>query len=79
MNDMLHPATEPDNLHDQIWKEIEASDGDDSAARAMLAAGIPIYYREADTPPGLDIKEYPDGRRELVKFSRQGDQVISTL
>lgn len=33
----------------------------------MLAAGFWIYYREADTPPGLEVKHHPDGRRELVR------------
>jgi hypothetical protein len=50
--------------------------GDDSAARASLAAGVPIYYREEDTPvPGL-IKEYPDGRRELVTFHNGSEQFL---
>lgn len=40
--------------------------GDDSAARASLAAGVPIYYAEEDTPADGVIKEYPDGHRELV-------------
>ena len=40
---------------------------DDSAARAHLAAGRPIAYREADTPLGHVIKEYPSGRRVLVQ------------
>jgi len=50
--------------------------GDDSAARASLAAGVPIYYREDDTPvPGV-IKEYPDGRRELVTFHNGSEQFL---
>jgi len=42
--------------------------GDDSAACASLAAGVPIYYREEDTPSEGVIKKYPVGRRELVSF-----------
>ena len=42
--------------------------GDDGAARASLAAGVPIYYAEDDTPDDSLIKEYSDGRRELVSF-----------
>lgn len=68
-----------EELHDRIWESLMTIDGDDSAAEAMLAAGIPIYYSEKDTPEGLMIKEYPDGRRELVRFSRQGDEVICAL
>lgn len=41
---------------------------DDSAAREHLAAGQPIYYCEDDTPDRYVIKEYPDGRKELVDF-----------
>ncbi len=44
------------------------------AARDHLAAGYPIYYSESDTPAGLIIKEYPDGRRELVRFDYAGEE-----
>jgi len=47
-----------------------------SAAREHLATGFPIYYRDRSTPAGLEIKKYPDGRRELVRFKRSGDEVI---
>lgn len=47
--------------------------------RRCWRGGIPIYYSEKDTPQGLMIKEYPDGRRELVRFSRQGDELIRAL
>jgi len=40
--------------------------GDDSAARASLASGIPIYYAEESSPDSEIIKEYPDGRKELI-------------
>jgi hypothetical protein len=53
---------------------VRHDDGD--AARSHLAAGRPIYYTEDDTPAGLLIKKHPDGRRELVKFDEEGDQVI---
>jgi len=49
------------------------------AAKELLAKGIPIYYSEDDTPENLIIKEYPDGRRELVRFHRDGDEVIKVL
>ena len=64
---------------EQLWRELDSADGDDSAAREHLAAGCPIYYREQSTPAGLQIKKYPDGRRELVRFRRSGDEVISVL
>lgn len=68
-----------EELHDRIWESLMKIDGDGSAAEKMLAQGIPIYYSEKDTPEGLMIKEHPDGRRELVRFSRQGDEVIRVL
>ena len=61
----------------ELLSALEHDDG--SAAREMLAAGFPIYYREADTPPGLEVKHHPDGRRELVRFHRSGDEVIRAL
>jgi hypothetical protein len=71
---------EPDDTsidpNEQLWRDIEKSDGDGSAALAVLAAGHPIYYVENDTPAPLLIKEYPDGRRELVCFHREGDEVM---
>ena len=47
-----------------------------TAAREHLAAGRWIYYRERDTPRGLLVKEYPDGRRELVRLSEDQQQLI---
>jgi len=49
------------------------------AAKELLAKGIPIYYSEDDTPEDLFIKEYPDGRRELVRYHKDGDKVIKAL
>jgi hypothetical protein len=50
---------------DSVLAEIEADSG--SAAKTMLAAGHTIYYVKRDTPAGLLIKEYPDGRREFMR------------
>lgn len=60
------PITELD--FDELSRLIAHDDG--AAAKAHLAAGHPIYYREPDTPAGLCIKEYPNGSRELVTFDR---------
>lgn len=68
-----------EELHDRIWQSLMDNIGKGTAAEEALKAGFPIYYREQTTPPGLEIKEYPDGRRELVRFSRQGDEVIRVL
>jgi hypothetical protein len=49
--------------------------GDDSAARASLAAGVPIYYAEEDTPADGLIKKFPDGSKQLVTFI-DGEEVF---
>jgi len=61
----------------KTFPELERDD--DSEAREQLAAGHPMVYREASTPAGHVIKKYPDGRRELVRFHRAGDEVICDL
>lgn len=67
----------PVDLWDVIREGVER-DGD-LAAREHLAAGHPIYYWEEDTPEGLAIKKYPDGRRELVRRHGEGDEVVRAL
>ncbi|WP_037586958.1 hypothetical protein [Stenoxybacter acetivorans] len=67
------------SAHEQLWQELANTQPDSSVVNEILASGQPIYYREDDTPAGLEIKEYPDGHRELVRFSRQGDEVIRIL
>lgn len=56
----------------------EVKRDDDSAARSHLEAGRPIYYREPGTPPGLVIREDPDGCRELIGVTVAGDEVAVT-
>ncbi|MCW5222132.1 hypothetical protein D5041_21070 [Verminephrobacter aporrectodeae subsp. tuberculatae] len=75
----LYKTPENEDPSEQLWRELDRVDGDGGAARELLAAGWPIYYREPTTPKGLQIKEHPDGHRELVRFSRQGDEVIRAL
>ena len=78
MNDMAPLRTaNDDDLMPVILAGIEALG--DAPAREHLAAGHPIYYGEDDTPEGLLIKEHPDGHRELVRFDRDGDEVIRQL
>lgn len=64
-----------------VWREmlLDLLRGDESAAQESLEAGVPIYYVEDDTPSDLLIKEHPDGRRELVRFSYEGDEVVEVL
>lgn len=49
------------------------------AVRKHFAAGRPVYTWEDDTPPGLTIKHHADGRRELVRHRREGDEVVRIL
>ena len=39
---------------------------DDSAAREILASGMPIYIAREDTPDDHVICVHPDGREELL-------------
>jgi hypothetical protein len=65
----------------EFWTTFAADlDRDDgAAARAHLEAGNPIYIRTATTPAGVIEKLYPDGRRELVRFDREGEHFVSEL
>ena len=74
---MTARADDPEDLWDVIRDGLER-DGD-LAAREHLAAGRPIYYTDDDTPDGLLIKKHPDGRRELVRHRREGDEVVREL
>ena len=77
-------AVEPNGIDDPneaLWRDLlHALQHDDgAAAKEHLQAGFPIYYAKDDTPAGLLIKEHPNGRRELVRFDRAGDEVIRAL
>ncbi len=74
--DEAEPGTD---VNEELWQELSHALTDDSGRREMFALGLPIYYGERDTPEGLSVKEYPDGRRELVRFDRAGDEVIRSL
>lgn len=56
--------------------EVALRHDDGAAAASHLAAGRPIYYADADTPLDAVIKEYPDGRRTLVRFDRSGKEAL---
>ncbi|SFI68091.1 hypothetical protein [Methylobacterium brachiatum] len=73
-------ATKPVDTSESLWRDLQNARHDDgAAAREHLQAGFPVYYVEGDTPEGLLVKEYPGGRRELVRFDEAGDQVIRDL
>jgi hypothetical protein len=55
----------------RFWEQFEHDLDRDTgeAAKAHLAAGRPIYYGDP-AYPGAVVKQYPDGRRQLVRFER---------
>lgn len=63
------------DVSEQIAFEIEQDDGG-HAADDHLRAGFPIYFAEDDTPAGFLIKEYPGGRRQLVRGHGDAEQVV---
>ena len=64
--------------HCDLWSILQdaALDDNGAAARSHLNAGRPIYFGEIDTPTGLVVKEYPDGRKDLVRFDEQGEHCV---
>ena len=66
----------PEQEH-QFWEQFENElDGDSGeAAKAHLAAGRPIYYMD-DAYPGQIVRQYADGRRELVNVDTKGQVTI---
>lgn len=73
----ITPDDDEDDLATVILAGIESIG--DAPAHDHLAAGRPIYYGDDDAPPGLVIKEHPDGYRELVRHHRDGDKVVRAL
>jgi hypothetical protein len=59
---------------DTILEEMVNSDWDPGAD--LLAKGYPIYYRLQDTPEGKVLKEYPNGKIELIAVDLQGNQTV---
>lgn len=54
-----------------------ASDAGEEARR-HLAAGRPIFYGD-DRYPEAVVKEYPDGRRQLVRFDGDKEVLVRDL
>ena len=67
------------DLDDELAEMIEQAglNDDGAVSHSHLRSGLPIYYSETDTPEGAVIKEYPDGRRELVRFDAYGEHLFS--
>jgi hypothetical protein len=66
-----HLSTMTPEQERQFWEQFERELDSDTgeAAKAHLAAGHPIYYGDP-AYPGAVVKQYPDGRRQLVRFER---------
>ncbi|WP_267665870.1 hypothetical protein [Escherichia coli] len=47
-----------------------------SSIYSTKPSGVPIYYAERNTPEGCVIKEYPDGRKELVSFMTGTEKTV---
>ncbi|MDR2066216.1 MAG: hypothetical protein LBP57_00005, partial [Endomicrobium sp.] len=61
---------------DEMLNSLATDDWD--AGAEILAQGHPIVYCEDDTPKGHVLKEYPNGRIELIKVDMHGndDEVV---
>ncbi|ENV35483.1 hypothetical protein [Acinetobacter gerneri] len=66
------------DVNERILTDLVSAD-DGAAAQMHLAAGFPIYYSEDDTPADLLIKEYPSGKRELVRVRGKIDELVKVL
>jgi len=53
----------------------------DCTVREILASGYPVYYKqEGDiTNNGILVKEYPDGRKELIEVDPDSDEYIERV
>ncbi|PWC76918.1 hypothetical protein [Azospirillum sp. TSH64] len=60
-----------------LESQLEQDDG--AEMRRVLRAGVPVYYTKDDTLPGCVIKEYPDGRTELIDFSTGDERLVSSF
>jgi hypothetical protein len=74
--DQMTPE-QANSFWEQFAADLANDDGD--AAREHLQAGFPIYLRTDDTPGNAVEKQFPDGRRQLVKWDLDGEHVLSNL
>lgn len=56
-----------------VWADLEQAlaQDDEQAAQSHLAAGRPVHYCD-DRYPDAIMREWPDGRRELVVVDGDG-------
>ena len=59
---------------DQFERQLDSDTGE--AAKAHLAAGRPIYYEDPEYPNQI-VKEYPEGKRQIVDFDMStGEEIL---
>ena len=64
-----------------LWEDLEQAltQDDEQAAQSHLAAGRPVHYCD-DRYPDAIVREWPDGRRELVVIDSAGHvRVVRSL
>lgn len=54
------------------------SEDSGQTAQEHLDAGKPIFYGDPFYP-GKVIKEYPSGKREVIVFDKQGNEVVELV
>ena len=64
-----------------FWEQFAAdlANDDGSAACEHLQAGFPIYVQTDDTPKNTIEKQFPDGRRQLVRWDLDGEHFLCDL
>lgn len=67
------------DVNDLLWQDIgkwAKKNNDESVALSHLANGNPICYTEDDTPEECIIKEYPNGKKELITEGNNREIII---
>ncbi len=72
--------TEGINSLDELWEKLPelAAKAGHEAAEGHLAEGRPIYYSDDENPDEI-VKEYPDGRREIVRYEDEKEVFVRSL
>jgi hypothetical protein len=54
---------------------INKSENEETPAEKLLKQGIPVYYLDDNITDGT-VKEYPDGRKEVVTLDNNYNEVL---
>ncbi|CAA7625983.1 conserved hypothetical protein [Magnetospirillum sp. LM-5] len=74
----LEPMTDAEERRFVSVVAAALADDHGDEAKRHLAAGRPIYYSDDRFGDGI-VKEYPDGRRQLVVFRDDAEVVLRAL